>query len=69
MIEIVDAKTIANIFEMSDRSVRRFASKGIFIKHQNGQYDIAGCVKGYIQYIKKQTEIEIRRKLKKEQNL
>lgn len=65
MIEIVDAKTIANIFEMSDRSVRRFAIKGIFVKKQNGHYDLAACVKGYIQYVRNQTEIKTIKNVKR----
>jgi DNA-binding transcriptional MerR regulator len=54
VIEVVDAKTLANAFGISDRTIRRLAVKGILQKDKNGHYNLAGSVQGYIEYTKQQ---------------
>jgi phage terminase Nu1 subunit (DNA packaging protein) len=46
-----DAATIAKLFDLSERHVRRLAADGIIPKTAHGQYELVGSIRGYIKYL------------------
>ena len=45
------AKTIANLFNLTERRVQQMAAEGIIPKAERGKYELVGCVRGYIKYL------------------
>lgn len=52
MASLVGAKAIAQLFELSERRIRELAKQGIIPKPSRGKYDLLGCVRGYIRFLK-----------------
>jgi len=44
-------KTIAKLFNLSDRRVQQLAKEGHIPKPERGKYDLVGCTQGYIKYL------------------
>lgn len=45
------AKTIANLFNLTDRRIRQLAAEGVIPPPENGKYELIGSVQGYIRYL------------------
>jgi phage terminase Nu1 subunit (DNA packaging protein) len=45
------AKTIANLFNLTERRIQQLAAEGIIPKEARGKYDLVAAVRGYIKYL------------------
>ena len=50
---VVPAKTIAKLFDVTERRVQQLAKKGIITKNERGRYDLKAAVQGYIKFLRK----------------
>ena len=50
---VVTAKTIAKLFDVTERRVQQLAKKGIITKNERGRYDLKSAVQGYIKFLRK----------------
>ena len=45
------AKTIAKLFNLTERRVQQLAKEGIIPKAERGKYELIGAVQGYVKYL------------------
>lgn len=45
------AKTIANLFNLTERRIQQLAKDGVIPKAAHGKYDLVGSVRGYVKYL------------------
>ena len=50
---VVPAKTIAKLFDVTERRVQQLAKKGIITKNERGRYELKSAVQGYIKFLRK----------------
>jgi phage terminase Nu1 subunit (DNA packaging protein) len=55
---LVSPKVIAQLFELTERRVRELAAEGVIPKPHRGQYDLIGCVRGYIRFLKSRALVD-----------
>jgi phage terminase Nu1 subunit (DNA packaging protein) len=46
------AEVIARLFDLTERRIRQLAVEGIIPRPERGQYDLVGCVRGYIKHLR-----------------
>lgn len=49
------AKTIAKLFNLTERRVQQLAKEGIIPKAERGKYELIGSVQGYVKYLQERT--------------
>jgi len=45
---------IARLLDLSERRVQQLSREGVIPKAERGQYDLIGCVRGYVRYLRDQ---------------
>jgi len=51
MAPLYPCKTIARLFNLTERRIQQLASEGIIPKSERGKYDLVECVRGYIKFL------------------
>ena len=49
------AKTIAKLFNLTERRVQQLAREGIIPKAERGKYELIGAVQGYVKYLQERS--------------
>ena len=44
--------TICKMLDLTDRRVQQLAKEGVLPKTEKGKYDLVGCVRGYVHYLR-----------------
>jgi len=44
--------TICKMLDLTDRRVQQLAKQGVLPKTEKGKYDLVGCVRGYVHYLR-----------------
>ena len=48
--------TIARLFNLTERRVQQLAREGIIPKAARGQYELVGCVQGYVRFLQERVD-------------
>lgn len=54
MAQSVPVSTIAKLLNLTERRVQQLAKEGVIPKALRGEYNLVGCVQGYIRYLQEE---------------